>query len=113
MLDDFNRECLGIEVEFSLPAERVIRSLNRIIEWRRKQGTIRVDNGPEYISGMLLEWVEKTYHRLNDEIHLTIAVADYRRNADGTIEVLKTGERNEKCYMCSGKLDKQKVCESI
>ena len=88
MLDDFNRECLSIEIEFSLPAERVIRSLNRNIEWRRKLGTIRVDNGPEYISGMLLEWVEKTYHRLNDEIRLTIAVADYRRNADGTIEVL-------------------------
>ena len=88
MLDDFNRECLGIEIEFSLPAERVIRSLNRNIEWRRKLGTIRVDNGPEYLSGMLLEWVEKTYHRLNDEIRLTIAVADYRRNADGTIEVL-------------------------
>ena len=57
--------------------------------------------------------LKKTCYHLNDEIRLTIAVADYRRNADGTIEVLKTGERNEKCYMCSGKLDKQKVCESI
>ncbi len=28
VLDDFNREGLGIEVEFSLPAERVIRSLD-------------------------------------------------------------------------------------
>ena len=36
VLDDFNREGLGIEVDFSLPAERVIRSLNRIIEWRGK-----------------------------------------------------------------------------
>jgi len=27
VIDDFNREGLGIEVEFSLPAERVIRSL--------------------------------------------------------------------------------------
>ena len=26
------------------------------IEWRGKPGTIRVDNGPEYISGKLLEW---------------------------------------------------------
>ena len=43
VLDDFNREGLGIEVDFSLPAERVIRSLNRIIEWRGKPGTIRVD----------------------------------------------------------------------
>jgi putative transposase len=59
VLDDFNREGLGIEVDFSLPAERVIRSLNRIIEWRGKPGTIRVDNGPEYISGKLLIWAEK------------------------------------------------------
>jgi putative transposase len=44
MLDDFTREGLGIEVDFSLPAERVIRSLNRIIEWRGKPGAIRVDN---------------------------------------------------------------------
>ena len=28
VLDDFNREGLGIEVDFSLPAERVIRSLD-------------------------------------------------------------------------------------
>ena len=59
VLDDFNREELGIEVDFSLPTERVIRSLNRIIEWRGKPETIRVDNGPEYISGKLLEWTEK------------------------------------------------------
>lgn len=54
VLDDFNREGLGIAIDFSLPAERVIRSLHRIIEWRGKPGTIRVDNGPEYISGKLL-----------------------------------------------------------
>ena len=38
VLDDFNREGLGIEVDVSLPAERVIRSLDRIIEWRGKPG---------------------------------------------------------------------------
>jgi len=41
-------------VDFSLPAERVVRSLNRIIEWRGKPLIIRVDNCPEYISGKLL-----------------------------------------------------------
>ena len=30
----YNREGLGIEVDFSLPAVRVVRSLNQIIEWR-------------------------------------------------------------------------------
>lgn len=59
VLDDFNREGLGIEVDFSLPAERVIRSLDRINEWRGKRGTIRVDNGPEYISETLRKWVDK------------------------------------------------------
>ncbi|MGX1256948.1 putative transposase [Sinorhizobium fredii] len=59
VLDDFNREGLGIEVDFSLPAERVIRSLNQIIEWRGKPLAIRVDNGPEYVSGKLMEWAEK------------------------------------------------------
>ena len=59
VLDDFNREGLGIEVDFSVPAERVIRSLNRIIEWRGKPETIRVDTGPEYISCKLQEWADK------------------------------------------------------
>lgn len=59
VLDDFNREGLGIEVDFSLPAERVVRNLNQIIEWRGKPQIIRVDNGPEYISGKLMAWAAK------------------------------------------------------
>ena len=59
VLDDYNREGLSIEVDFSLPAVRVVRSLNRIIEWRGAPKLIRVDNGPEYISGLLMRWAEK------------------------------------------------------
>lgn len=36
VLDDFNREGLAIEVDLSLPSERVIRALDQIIEWRGK-----------------------------------------------------------------------------
>ncbi len=64
VLDDFNREGLCIEVDFSLPAERVVRSLNQIIEWRGQPQAIRVDNGPEYVSGKLMEWAEKHNVRL-------------------------------------------------
>lgn len=46
---------MGINIDFSLPAERVIRSLNQIIEWRGKPFAIRVDNGPEYVGGKLME----------------------------------------------------------
>ncbi len=44
-LDDYNREGLGIEVDTSLPSLRVIRALERIIEWRGKPLAIRCDNG--------------------------------------------------------------------
>lgn len=59
VLDDFTREGLGIEVDFSLPAERVARALDQIIEWRGKPACLRCDNGPEYISNTLLEWARK------------------------------------------------------
>lgn len=59
VIDDFNREGLGIEVDFSLPAERVVRTLTNIIEWRGKPERIRCDNGPEYISETLKTWIDK------------------------------------------------------
>lgn len=50
VLDDFNHEGLGIEVDFSLPAEHVIRSPNRIIQWvslgqRPPSGILRFERG--------------------------------------------------------------------
>lgn len=59
VIDDFNREGLAIEIDFSLPAGRVIRTLDRIIEWRGRPEVIRSDNGPEYISHLLAAWAEK------------------------------------------------------
>lgn len=58
VLDDYNREGLGIEVDFSLPSERVIRSLDQIIEWRGQPAKIRCDNGPEYNSVILQNWAK-------------------------------------------------------
>jgi len=63
VLDDFNREGLAIEVAFSLPSERVVRTLNQIIAWRGRPLAIRVDNGPEYVSGRLQTWAEKARDR--------------------------------------------------
>ena len=59
ILDDCNREGLGIEVDFSIPTERVIRTLNHLIEWHGKPNRIRCDNGPEYISGTIAGWAAK------------------------------------------------------
>ena len=65
VIDDFNREGLGIEVDFSLPAERVIRALEQIIEWRGKPQALRCDNGPEYVSVALQAWAERRQIRLD------------------------------------------------
>ena len=59
VIDDCNREGLGIDVAIALPSERVIRSLNQIIEWRGKPKAIRCDNGPEYISTKLVNWAKE------------------------------------------------------
>ena len=54
VIDDFNRKVLCIEVDFSLPVERAVRSLNQIIAWLGKPAVIRADNGPELVSGRLM-----------------------------------------------------------
>jgi putative transposase len=59
VIDDFNREALGIDVDFSLPAHRVIRVLKQVMAWRGKPQVIRSANGPEYIGVMLLSWATR------------------------------------------------------
>ena len=59
VLDDYNREGLAIEVDISLPAQRVIRTLERVIEWRGRPLNLRVDDGPEYVSAALQTWAQK------------------------------------------------------
>lgn len=56
VMDDYNREGLGIQVDQSLPSARVIKALKLIIEWRGKPAAIRCDNGPEYSSQSLVSW---------------------------------------------------------
>jgi len=58
VVDDYNREGLNIDVDLSMPAQRVIQSLERLIEWRGKPKAIRCDNGPEYISQALRDWAQ-------------------------------------------------------
>jgi len=65
VIDDCNREALAIDIDLSLPATRVVRSLNQIIEWRGKPQVIRSDNGPEYISRTLRSWAQQQGIRLD------------------------------------------------
>ena len=59
VIDAFNREGLIIDADISLPAERVIRSLEQIIGWKGQHKAIRCGNGPYYISQKLADWTER------------------------------------------------------
>lgn len=58
VVDDYNREILAIEIDLNLPAQRVIRVLERIVAWRGYPVKLRMDNGPEFISAALAEWAD-------------------------------------------------------
>ena len=64
VIDDYNREVLAVEPDFSMPAERVIAILDQIVARRGKPQIIRVDNGPEYCSRAFVEWCEKNNIRI-------------------------------------------------
>lgn len=59
VIDDYNREGLAVDVDLAMPSQRVVRSLEQIIEWRGKPAAIRCDNGLELISSALVEWANK------------------------------------------------------
>jgi putative transposase len=56
VIDVVTRECLVIEVDTSLPAERVGRVLSRIVAERGAPKEIQLDNGPELTSRVLDQW---------------------------------------------------------
>ncbi len=53
------REALGIEVAYSLPAQRVTRLLDQLVERFGKPERLRSDNGPEFISQTLQDWCKE------------------------------------------------------
>ena len=52
-------KAIAMDFGISLPAQRIIRSLQQIIEWRGKPLALRCHNGPEFISHKLIDWAIK------------------------------------------------------
>ncbi len=58
VLDEANREGLGIEVGHSIPAERVVRVLEQLVALYGRPDAFRLDNGPEFTAVVFTTWCE-------------------------------------------------------
>lgn len=57
VIDPFNRQCIGIEIGFSMPSVQLTRKLDEWIQTYGKPQSIRSDNGPEFISKHFAKWL--------------------------------------------------------
>ena len=57
VIDEFTRECLAIDVAASIRSKRVIDVLAKLISVRGAPRILRCDNGPEFVSRKILEWI--------------------------------------------------------
>jgi putative transposase len=56
VVDNFTREALAVDMDFSMPARRVTAVLNRVITDRAIPRMLRTDNGPEFTSRHFDHW---------------------------------------------------------
>lgn len=61
VIDEFTRECLAIDVAGSIRSARVIEVLARLISQHGAPRFLRSDNGPEFVSHAILEWLSKAH----------------------------------------------------
>lgn len=56
ILDEGVRKGLAIEVDTSLPAERVVHLLEQVVAWLSQPQAIRLGNGPEFLAERFTSW---------------------------------------------------------
>jgi putative transposase len=56
LVEEYTRECLAIEAGQRLTGDDVVRVFERVTSQRGKPQSIRVDNGPEFVSQSLDLW---------------------------------------------------------
>ena len=64
IIDDYNREALLVKPQLIFPGEHVVNALNDLVFYRGIPSQIRVDNGPEFISKVFVEWCQTNHVKI-------------------------------------------------
>ena len=65
IVDEFTRECPAIEVDTSIPGQRVVRVLDRLSGTHGLPQELVLDNGPELTSKAMEAWAQRSGVRLH------------------------------------------------
>lgn len=57
VIDEYTRECLAIEIASTICSQQVIEVLAKLMSAHGVPSCLRSDNGPEFVSTALLQWV--------------------------------------------------------
>ena len=88
IVDDFTRECIAVEADFSFPSQRVIRVLNRLAAERPLPAALKSDNGSEFTSSKMLTWSADT----NVDLHF---IEPGKPNQNASVESFNGRLRDE------------------
>jgi transposase InsO family protein len=58
LIDEYSKECLALPVARRMGSSQVIETLSEVMLWRGIPEHIRSDNGPEFVSKRLREWLK-------------------------------------------------------
>jgi len=58
IIDEWTRECLAIDVAGGIRSTRVIEVLTQLVSVHGAPQYIRSDNGPEFVAGAILRWLD-------------------------------------------------------
>jgi putative transposase len=78
VIDEFTRECLAIDIDYTIDADAVVATLDRLaIERGRTPVYVRLDKGPEFVAHAVADWC-----RFNNTNSVFIGPGSPWQNAD-------------------------------